>query len=153
MSLTNETRHIEWHESCKCICRLDEIICNSKQRWNENKCRYKCKELIDEGVCDKGYFFNPSNCEFECDKSCNIGEYLDYSNCTFRKKFYDKLLEECTESIDLVKIDNENENEHKYSFFVVYIVLFSIIFTISIVIGIYFVYQRYVNRNKYDLPY
>ena len=21
MSLTNETRHIEWHESCKCICR------------------------------------------------------------------------------------------------------------------------------------
>ena len=36
MSLTNETRHIEWHESCKCICRLDPIICNSKQRWNKN---------------------------------------------------------------------------------------------------------------------
>ena len=31
MSLTNETRHIKWHESCKCICRLDKIICNSKQ--------------------------------------------------------------------------------------------------------------------------
>ena len=31
-SLTNETRHIKWHESCKCICRLDRIICNSKQR-------------------------------------------------------------------------------------------------------------------------
>ena len=30
MTLTNETRHIEWHESCKCICRLDKIICNSK---------------------------------------------------------------------------------------------------------------------------
>ena len=27
MSLTNETRHIEWYESCKCICRLDPIIC------------------------------------------------------------------------------------------------------------------------------
>ena len=33
MSRTNETRHIKWHETCKCICRLDKIICNSKQRW------------------------------------------------------------------------------------------------------------------------
>ena len=26
MSRTNETRHIKWHETCKCICRLDKII-------------------------------------------------------------------------------------------------------------------------------
>ena len=25
-TLTNETRHIEWHETCKCICRLDKIF-------------------------------------------------------------------------------------------------------------------------------
>ena len=50
-----ETRHIKWHETCKCICRLDKIICNSKQRWNEDKCRCECKELINKGVCDKGY--------------------------------------------------------------------------------------------------
>ena len=31
ISLTNETRHIKWHETCKYICRLDKIICNSKQ--------------------------------------------------------------------------------------------------------------------------
>ena len=31
MSRTNETRHIKWHETCKCICKLDGIICNSKQ--------------------------------------------------------------------------------------------------------------------------
>ena len=55
MSRINETRHIKWHETCKCICRLDKIICNSKQRWNEDKCRCECKELIDRGVCDKGY--------------------------------------------------------------------------------------------------
>ena len=24
MSRTNETRHIKWHEACKCICRLDK---------------------------------------------------------------------------------------------------------------------------------
>ena len=32
MSRTNETRHIKWHETCKCMCRLNKIICNSKQR-------------------------------------------------------------------------------------------------------------------------
>ena len=55
MSLTNETRHIKWHETCKCICRLDKIICNNKQRWNKDKCRCECKKLIDKGVCDKGF--------------------------------------------------------------------------------------------------
>ena len=47
MSRTNETRHIKWHETCKCICTLDNIICNSKQRWNEDKCKCECKELIE----------------------------------------------------------------------------------------------------------
>ena len=61
MSRTNETRHIKWHETCKCICRLDAIVCNNKQRWNNDKCRCKCKELIDKGICDKGYVWNPSN--------------------------------------------------------------------------------------------
>ena len=32
MSRTNETRLIEWHETCKCKCRLDPIVCNDKQR-------------------------------------------------------------------------------------------------------------------------
>ena len=50
MSRTNETRHIKWHETCKCKCRLDVSVCNNKQRWNENKCRCECKELIDKGV-------------------------------------------------------------------------------------------------------
>ena len=72
MTLTNEMRHIKWQDTCKCICRLDKIICNSKQRWNEDNCRCECKKLIDKGICDKGIIFNPSNCECECDKSCGI---------------------------------------------------------------------------------
>ena len=59
MSGTNETRHIEWHETCKCKCRLDASVCNNKQRWNDDKCRCECKELIDKGVCDKGSIWNP----------------------------------------------------------------------------------------------
>ena len=85
-SRTNETRHIKWHETCKCICRLDAIVCNNNQRWNNDKCRCKCKELIDKGICDKGYAWNPSNWECECDKSCDVGEYLHYENCKCRKR-------------------------------------------------------------------
>ena len=35
MSRTKEARHLEWHETCKCNCRLDASLCNNKQRWNE----------------------------------------------------------------------------------------------------------------------
>ena len=64
ISRTNETRHIKWHETCKCKCRLNTSVCSNKQGWND-KCQCECKELIDKGVCDKGYSWNPSNCE--CD--------------------------------------------------------------------------------------
>ena len=29
MSRTNETRHIKWHETCKCKCRLDTSVYNA----------------------------------------------------------------------------------------------------------------------------
>ena len=103
---TNKTRHIKWHETCKCKCRLDASACNNKQRWNDDKCQCECKELIDKGVCgrcrckelidkgvsDKGYAWNPSNCECECEKSCDVGEYLDYEICKCKKRLVDKLV-------------------------------------------------------------
>ena len=142
MSRTNETRSIKLHETCKCICRLNKIICNNKQRWNKDKCRCECKELIDKGVCDKGFIFNPSNCECECDKSCNISQYLDYSDCKCKKKLIDPLIEECTENDNETKIVNitvENEN----SSCKVYIVLMTVVFTIFTGITIYFVYYNW----------
>ena len=53
MSRTNETRHIDWHETCNCKCRLDASVYNNKQRLNNDKCWCECRELIDRGVCDK----------------------------------------------------------------------------------------------------
>ena len=100
MLRTNERRHIKWHETCKCKCRLDVSVCNNKQRWNDDKCLCECKKLIDKGACDKGYIWNPSNCDCEGDKSCNVGEYLDYENCKCRKTLVDKLAEECRENVD-----------------------------------------------------
>ena len=32
MSRTNETISIKWHETPECVCRLNKIICNNKQR-------------------------------------------------------------------------------------------------------------------------
>ena len=80
MSRTNETRHIKWHETCKCKCRLDVSVCNNKQRWNNDKYQCECKELIDKGICNKEYIWKPSNCKCECDKSCDFGEYLKFEN-------------------------------------------------------------------------
>ena len=82
--------------------------------------------------------------ECECDKSCDIGEYLGYSNCKCRKNLFDKLVEECAENIEetrlVEKTSAENENKHKCSSCIPYIVLFSIFFTVSIGIATYFAY-------------
>ena len=68
-------------------------------------------------------------------KLCDFGEYLDYENGKCRKKIVDKLLEECTEAkneVKLVKITlAENENKHKRNSCTLHIVLFSIVFTIN----------------------
>ena len=58
-----------------------------------------------------------------------------------RKKLVDKLVEECTETNNKVKVakktPSQNENKHKRSFCTLWIVLFSIIFTINVGIGTY----------------
>ena len=135
MSRTNETRHREWHKTCKCECKLDGIVCNNKQCWNEDKCRRGCKKLIDNGVCDKGYIWNPSNCE--CDKSCDIAEYLDYQNCKCRKRLIDKLDDECTKTVEEVKPAiitlAENENSYKCSSCIMYTVLFGYFLQLTLV--------------------
>ena len=152
MSRTNETRFIEQHEKYKCKCILDANVCNKKQRWNKNKSRCECKELIDKRICDKGFIQNPSNCECEYDKTCDIGEYLDYENCKCRKKLIDKLIDEFTETIQEVKLAKitlaENKSENKYSSCecsscTIYIVLMILVFITFIGITFYFVYYNW----------
>ena len=106
--------------------------------------------MIEKGVCDKGYIWNPSNCECEYDKSCDVGEYLDYENCKCRKRLVDKLTEECTENIDETKLTGvalfEHVNECVCSY-TVCIVLAVIVLTVSIGISAFFTYKC-INRNK-----
>ena len=145
MSRTNKTRFIEWHDMCKCECKIGASVCNNKQHWNKYKCRCKCKELIDKGMLNKGFIWSPSNCECECDKARDVGEYLDYENCKCRKKLVDKLVDQCTETVEEVKLAKntlaENENSYKCSSSTVYTALFWIFFTINVGgIGAYFIY-------------
>ena len=85
-------------------------------------------------MCDKDFIWNPSNCECERDKTCDISEYLDDENCKCRKKLVDKLIDECSETVEEVKQAKitlaKNENSYKCSSCTVYIVLMIVVFTI-----------------------
>ena len=142
MSRNNQTRHIEWYETCKCKCRLDSSVCNNKQRWNENKCRCECKELRNKGRCDKGSIWNPSNCDCECNTSCDVEEYLDYINCKSRKKIVGELVKEYSKNINENQmIYNRTLNDYKKvcSSCVIYLVLLPIFFKISKIISSVFI--------------
>ena len=145
ISKTNAKKQIKWHKTCTCRCRLNASVCNNKQRWNDDKCRSKCKELITKEMCEKGFIWNHSNCECECDKSCDTGEYLDYKNCKCRIMIIDKLIEECSENIDenemiyneTLDIISSSENNKASDSCIVYIVLFSVFLIRNIIMAIY----------------
>ena len=110
-------------------------------------------------MCDKGFIWNLSNCECKCDKACDVSEYLDYENCKCRKKLVDKLVDECAETVEEVKLAKitlaKNENKYKCNSCTLYIVLFLILFTINVGIGAYFVYfhwylKKDVTRVEFD---
>ena len=88
MLITNQTRHVTYHETCACKWSLHSSVCNVKQRWNSDKCRCECKEFIDECRCDDGFVWNPSICECECGRSCGVEEYLNYANCNCEKALF-----------------------------------------------------------------
>ena len=58
---------------------------------------------------------------------CNVGEYLGHENCKCRKKSVAPLIEECTETVDEVRLGKiilaENESSYKCSSCTVFIVL------------------------------
>ena len=163
LSRIKETRKVVWHETCKCICRLTEAVCNERQEWNKNKCVCECKEdLAGKLMCDKGYMWNPSTCACECDKYCEVGKYLDFENCVCRKKLIDDLIEQCTSIVDIeikngtdllstkmvgvVSGDNKSSGGTN-----VYLFLFVAALIVAILLAAGFVYYcRRANSKKVD---
>ena len=137
------------HETC--TCRLDASVCNNKQRWKKEKCRCECKELIDNRSCGEGFSWNPSKNESECDKSCDVGQCLDYQSCKCRKKPVDRLVEECNEDIDGNEIIyNKTLNDHGKvcSSCTIYIVLYVTFFIINIGISCGYFYFGYLKKSN-----
>ena len=128
------------NKSCKCVCRLTSNVCNSRQIWNKDMCSCEYREiLIDKEVCNKGFIWNLNNCNCECDKLSGIGEYLDYKNCVCRNTLVDKLVEECTKVINGDKIYNktlDGTSSNDCTSCTIYIVLFGVFLTTSIIIGL-----------------
>ena len=84
---------------------------------------------------------------------------IDYENCKCRKKLVDQIIDECTETIEEVKLANitlaENENSYyKCSSCKVYIVFMIVVFTIFTGITIYFVYYNwYLIKNVFCIKF
>ena len=107
-------------------------------------------------MCDKRFIWNPSNCECEYNRGCDVGEYLDYDNCKCRQKLVVSLIEECTETVEEVKLAKttlaENESSYKCSSCIAYTVLFWIFFAINVGrIGACFVYFHWRLKKRYYL--
>ena len=72
-----------------------------------------------------------------------------------QKKLVDKLVDECTETVEEVKLAKitlaENENSYKCPSRTLYIVLFSIFFTINVGIVTYYVYSHWYLKK--DSPH
>ena len=139
----NETRNVLWHESCKCVCRLNSSVCNSKQIWNSNTCRCDCNEDFAGIInCNKGYKWNPSTCECQFDKWCKTGQYLDHKNCVCKNKLIGRLIEECTSVINETMINNKDSGNNN-TLRNVFIGLFSVAVLIGIICFCVFAYVRY----------
>ena len=146
----NETRNVLWHESCKCVCKLNSSVCNNKQIWNDDTSRCDCNEDFTDIIsCDKGYTWNPSTCKCQCDTWCKQGQYLDHKNCICKNKLIGRIIEECISIINETMINNKDSGNNN-TLQNVFIGLFSVAVLIGIICFCVFAYFKWFKgKNKY----
>ena len=151
----NETRNVLWHESCKCACKLNSSVCNNKQIWNSDTCRYDCNEdFAGIMTCNKEYMWNPSTCEYQCDTWCKPGQYLDHKNCICKNKLIGRIIEECASIINETMINNKDNIDNNNTITNIFIGLFSVVMFSVIVCFCVFAYFKWIKgkevfKNKY----
>ena len=146
----NETRNVLWHESCKCVCKLNSSVCNSKKIWNSDTCRYDCNEDFAGIIsCDKGYTWNPSTCECQCDMWCKSGQCLDHKNCVCKNKLVGRIIEEYTNVINETMMNNKDNIDNGNTIQNVFIGLFSVLLFIGIVYFCVFTYFKWIKVKNY----
>ena len=149
LMMLNETRNVLWHESCKCVCRLNSSVCNNKQIWNSDTCRCDCNEDFAGIIsCDKRYTWNPSTCTCECDMWCKPGQYLDHKNCVCKNKLVGRTIGECTSVINKTMIYNKDNIDNNNTITNIFIGLFSIPLFLGIVCFCVFAYFKWIKGKK-----
>ena len=145
----NETRNVLWHESCKCVCKLNSSVCNNKQIWNSDTCRCDSNEDFAGIInCTKGYTWNPSTCKCQCDTWCKPGQYLDHKICVCKNKLVGRLIKECTSVINETMMNNNNyDNDNDYDYKTIICVSIGFFFP-TIICFCVFAYFKWF-KNKY----
>ena len=145
----NETRNVLWHKSCKCVCLLNSPVCNSKQIWNSDTCKYDCNEDFTGIInCTKGYMWNPSTCACECDMWCKPGQYSDHKSCVCKNKLIGRVIGECTSIINETMMNNEDNRDNDNTVWNVFIGLFSVVIFIGIVCFCVLIYFKCIKNKK-----
>ena len=144
----NETRNVLWHESCKCVCKLNSSVCNNKQIWNSDTCRCDCNEdFVGIINCTKRYTWNESTCECQCDMLCKAGLYLDHKNCVCKNKLIGRVIEERTSIINETMINNKDNITNNNTYLILFIV-FLIGFIVFLIGFIYYYCRNNANKRK-----
>ena len=143
----NETRNVLWHESCKCVCKLNSSVCNNNHT-DSDTCRCDCNEDVAGIICcAKGYMWNPSTCECQCDKRCKQGQYLDHKNCVCKNKLIGRIIEKCTSVINETIINNKDNTTNNNTYLILFI-MFLIGFIVFLMGSIYYYYRNNANKRK-----
>ena len=69
MTLTNTAKQVEFHVSCKCVCKINSSVSSEKQKLSKGKCRCEC--LINK-KCQNDFVWNYGNRECEYKKSAKL---------------------------------------------------------------------------------
>ena len=131
MILTNTTKQVRFHESCKCVCKINSSVYSKKQKFNKLKCSCEC--LINK-KCQNEFVWNYSNCEFEYKKASKL--------------IVEKECEELVDDISQNKTNSIIKQIENCKPFVASSILFVCVSVILTGIMVYFC----VSRNNYVLP-
>ena len=149
LMMLNETRNVLWHESYKCICKLNSSVCNNKQIWNGDTCRCDCNEDFAFIInCTKGYTCNPSTCECQCNMWCKPGQYLDHKNCICKNKLIGRVIEERTSVINETMINNKDNITNNNNTYLILFIVFLIGFIVFLIGSIYYHWCSNANKKK-----
>ena len=130
--LENITKQVEFHESCKCVCKRNSSVCSEKQRFNKDKCRCEC--LVNKN-CQNDFVWNYSNCECEYKKATKL------------------ISEKCEEIIDDIT-QNKTVSITKYVENCKPFVASSILFvSVPVILSGIMIYFCVKSRNNDALPY